>query len=221
VRKDFKIPKFHAMLHYVESIRLFGTTDNYNTETFERLHIDFTKEGWRASNRRDEFPQMIRWLSRQEKIAAFHRHVAATPVNAYATGSPPSASSIPRKPPISIAKNPSHEHSPLKVVEDLHCALDFTHYLKVFMNKITNSSLRPSQLDQANLPFTRVNVYDCFRFHPESIQDEEVDKDIVKAIRTSKRLPQGRFDTVVVMVNEEAESTALKGRISQLATDAG
>jgi len=71
VREDFNIPKFHSLLHYITSIKLFGTTDNYNTELFERLHIGFAKEGWRASNRKGEFPQMINWLSRHEKIAAF------------------------------------------------------------------------------------------------------------------------------------------------------
>jgi hypothetical protein len=68
IREDFNIPKFHSLLHYIDSIRLFGATDNFNTEMFERLHIDFAKQGWRASNKRDEFPQMISWLSRQEKI---------------------------------------------------------------------------------------------------------------------------------------------------------
>ncbi|KAJ7255168.1 hypothetical protein C8J57DRAFT_982129, partial [Mycena rebaudengoi] len=71
VRTDFNIPKFHSLLHYVDSIEHFGTTDNYNTEMFERLHIDFAKNGWHASNRRDEFPQMIKWLGRQEKISSF------------------------------------------------------------------------------------------------------------------------------------------------------
>ncbi|KAF5378642.1 hypothetical protein D9757_006259 [Collybiopsis confluens] len=71
VRSDFNIPKFHSLTHYVASIRWLGTTDNYNTEMFERLHIDFAKEGWRASNKRDHFPQMVQWLSRQEKVAYF------------------------------------------------------------------------------------------------------------------------------------------------------
>ncbi|KAJ7112281.1 hypothetical protein C8R44DRAFT_833175 [Mycena epipterygia] len=76
VRNDFNIPKFHSLIHYVDSIRFFGTTDNYNTEMFERPHIDFAKNGWRASNRRDEFPQMIAWLGRQEKIASFSTYQA-------------------------------------------------------------------------------------------------------------------------------------------------
>lgn len=71
VRDHFNIPKFHSLLHYADSIRWLGTTDNYNTEMFERLHIDFAKEAWRASNKRDHFPQMVKWLSRQEKIASY------------------------------------------------------------------------------------------------------------------------------------------------------
>lgn len=45
VQEDFNIPKFHSLLHYIESIENFGTTDNYNMETFEHLHIDFAKHG--------------------------------------------------------------------------------------------------------------------------------------------------------------------------------
>ncbi|KAF8900107.1 hypothetical protein CPB84DRAFT_1847369 [Gymnopilus junonius] len=39
IREDFNIPKFHSLTHYIESIKLFGTTDNYNTETFEQEKI--------------------------------------------------------------------------------------------------------------------------------------------------------------------------------------
>ena len=75
LHSDLNIPKFHSLHHYVQSIRFFGTTDNYNTEMFERFHIDFAKEGWRASNKRDTFPQMIRWLSRREKISLFDNYL--------------------------------------------------------------------------------------------------------------------------------------------------
>jgi hypothetical protein len=47
------------MQHYAECIRNFGTTDNYNTEMFEQsFHINYAKEAWRATNFRDELPQM-------------------------------------------------------------------------------------------------------------------------------------------------------------------
>lgn len=59
---NLNIPKFHSLHHYLDSIRRFGTTDNYNTELFERLHIDFAKRGFQASNKRDPFPQMVQWL---------------------------------------------------------------------------------------------------------------------------------------------------------------
>ncbi|KAH9987228.1 hypothetical protein BJV74DRAFT_878375 [Russula compacta] len=43
---NLNIPKFHFLDHYLLSIKLLGSTDNYNTEMFKRLHIDFAKEGW-------------------------------------------------------------------------------------------------------------------------------------------------------------------------------
>jgi hypothetical protein len=68
IREQFNIPKLHSLIHYKTSISLFGTADNYNTEQSERLHIDFTKDAYRATNHRDEFPQMTAWLERREKV---------------------------------------------------------------------------------------------------------------------------------------------------------
>lgn len=39
-----------------------------NTETSERLHIDYTKKAYRASSRREYFAQMTTWLQRQEAM---------------------------------------------------------------------------------------------------------------------------------------------------------
>lgn len=78
IRKHFNIPKIHAMVHYVESIRALGTADGYNTESSERLHIDFAKHAYNASNKRDHLPQMAIWLSRQEKIDRFCKYLAWT-----------------------------------------------------------------------------------------------------------------------------------------------
>jgi hypothetical protein len=35
IRDHLNIPKFHFLDHYIQSIKLLGTTDNYNTEMFE------------------------------------------------------------------------------------------------------------------------------------------------------------------------------------------
>jgi hypothetical protein len=47
---------------------LFGTTDNYNTEQMEHLHIDFTKDAYYATNHKDEYKQMTVWLECHEKV---------------------------------------------------------------------------------------------------------------------------------------------------------
>ncbi|KAJ7889434.1 hypothetical protein B0H13DRAFT_2341561 [Mycena leptocephala] len=57
-KKDFNIPKIHSLDHYVPLIRLFGTADGFNTESPERLHIDYAKNAYRASNRKDYIDQM-------------------------------------------------------------------------------------------------------------------------------------------------------------------
>src|SRR5438477_11325021 len=67
IQNNFKIPKLHSLQHYVSSIKLFSTTDNYNTQATDRLHIDYEKEAYRATNTKDEYLQMILWLERTEK----------------------------------------------------------------------------------------------------------------------------------------------------------
>jgi hypothetical protein len=42
--------------------------DSFNSELPEQLHIDFAKEAYRASNKRDYEEQMALWLQRQEAV---------------------------------------------------------------------------------------------------------------------------------------------------------
>jgi len=222
VRQDFHIPKFHSLLHYVDSIRLFGTTDNYNTEMFERLHIDFSKNGFRASNKRDEFPQMTRWLSRQEKLSYFETHHRTSSINPLPDPSGdismepnPTPTPNPMKPTISMSKHPTYPKSPIAVIKEKHNALDFNHYLKVYINQLLPQSecLHTSQLGGYKLPFGKLDVYNLFRFHPTAINDGDSEADIVKALRKSQTHPKGQFDTVVVMVKDTAESTGVEGML--------
>jgi hypothetical protein len=214
IRKDFNIPKFHSLLHYIEAIELFGTTDNYNTEMFERLHIDFAKHGWRASNQRDEFPQMIRWLSRQEKVISFEFHQkniqhTQNNINSDAVLRQPLAK---KKAIISIAKHPNFPSRQLSLIEDKHDAPYFIYCLKVFLNSFTTKKVPNRYLNESELPFKHVNVYNMFRFHPQGIHDEEEESDIVRAFPRSAQHPCGRFDTVIAIINETAESTGLAGK---------
>ncbi|KAI9446288.1 hypothetical protein H4582DRAFT_2108003 [Lactarius indigo] len=91
IRDNFNIPKLHFAKHYCCSIKLFGTTDNFNTEYTERLHIDLAKDAYAATNHKDKFPQMALWLERKEKMArldnrrilkmAIHPTVASAPID--------------------------------------------------------------------------------------------------------------------------------------------
>lgn len=75
VRNDFNIPKFHSMQHYVHSIRELCSADGDSTEGPERLHIDFAKLGYCASNRKQYVRQMTRWLERQEAVRRFELYL--------------------------------------------------------------------------------------------------------------------------------------------------
>ncbi|KAJ7737447.1 hypothetical protein DFH07DRAFT_753069 [Mycena maculata] len=71
IRKHFDINKLHKLKHYVDSIRSRGTADGFNTENTERLHIDFAKAGYRATNKVRYTRQMTVWLKRQEAVYKF------------------------------------------------------------------------------------------------------------------------------------------------------
>ncbi|KAG2737915.1 hypothetical protein P692DRAFT_20883099 [Suillus brevipes Sb2] len=75
VWEDFNIPKMHSMQHYVASIKSRGSADGFNTEFPERLHIDFTKNAYRAMNRKDYVIQMTRWLACQEAVDQFEAYL--------------------------------------------------------------------------------------------------------------------------------------------------
>src|SRR5277367_2380021 len=75
VREHFNIPKIHQMIHYAAAIQSRGSADGYNREASERLHIDYAKEGYRASNKKDYIKQMTVWLGRQEAVAQFRAYL--------------------------------------------------------------------------------------------------------------------------------------------------
>jgi Plavaka transposase len=68
IREHFNIPKLHNIQHYIDAIYSLGSADGYNTELPERLHIDYAKTAYLASNKRDFVEQMAIWLQRQEAI---------------------------------------------------------------------------------------------------------------------------------------------------------
>jgi hypothetical protein len=63
------IPKIHMLSHYAESICELGTTDGYNSEAPEQLHINYVKDSWRMSNHVNLLEQMVHYLQRKESWA--------------------------------------------------------------------------------------------------------------------------------------------------------
>ncbi|KAJ3753700.1 hypothetical protein EV360DRAFT_53021 [Lentinula raphanica] len=176
IRSHFNIPKFHSLLHYVDSIKWIGTTDNTNTEAFERLHIDLAKEGWRSSNKRDHFPQMISFISQKKGSSSIL---------------------------INIAKYPKEPRKKLEAIALLHGAPGFIGELKLFLNDLP-------------LNFATLEVWHNFGLTPLKVLDVS-EKELIKAQPISIREKASRFDTVLVMENERAQSTAVQGcRVGRL-----
>ena len=161
---------------------------------------------------------MIRWLSHQEKIIYFNNLIAAHQKSNTPTSSTSNASNtqvpVPasKKPPISLAKSPNYPNRPIQLIEQLHAAPYFGLHLKRYLNTFLDSSISNRSLESTPLPFHHVDVFNMFRFHPVSLHDEEEEHDLVKAMPLSKSLPAGRFDTVIVLDKDEAESTGMAGK---------
>jgi hypothetical protein len=119
-KENINIPKVHSLDHYELLIRLFGSADGFNTESPERLHIDYAKNAYRASNRKDYINQMTLWLERQEGVARFSAYLVwAHPPAPPAPPPPPNpgpATSIPitTEPPTEIL-TACHAYSMAKV----------------------------------------------------------------------------------------------------------
>ncbi|KAF9040173.1 hypothetical protein BDZ89DRAFT_1100216 [Hymenopellis radicata] len=78
VRKHFNINKLHNIKHYIDHIRSRGTADGFNTEATERLHIDYAKSAYRASNHREYTKQMTETLQRLAAVHRFHQYLQWT-----------------------------------------------------------------------------------------------------------------------------------------------
>ncbi|KAJ3818812.1 hypothetical protein F5880DRAFT_1625872 [Lentinula raphanica] len=173
VHDDLNIPKFHALQHYVEMIRFFGCTDNYNTEMFERLHIDYTKKGWRASNKREEFPQMTKWLSRQENVQSFQKELSWILEQQCIRHF--------QKFTLWLPKQPTAPGKAISAIELGHAVPFFSTNLKRYLAMLTPGSSRV-QVEGSlfkQLPFDHLDVYYSFKFSPETLDDERSIKDVV------------------------------------------
>ncbi|KIM51904.1 hypothetical protein SCLCIDRAFT_33078 [Scleroderma citrinum Foug A] len=66
----FNVPKIHSLIHYVAAIHALGSTDGYNTEYPEHLHIDYAKDAYHASNKQGIYHKTAYYAWRQLRQAA-------------------------------------------------------------------------------------------------------------------------------------------------------
>ncbi|KAG1732870.1 uncharacterized protein EDB91DRAFT_1238678 [Suillus paluster] len=160
VREHFNIPKLHQLSHYVQSITLFGAADGFNTELPERLHIDFAKDSYRASNKQDYEEQMALWLQCQEAVFLHSAYLDwlsqqprskspagltgchSNPYNFDADSDTDSESETPNLPatePLQathvLAKAPAHPHQSVGTIITAHGATEFLPALRSFLLK--------------------------------------------------------------------------------------
>ncbi|KAJ7604990.1 hypothetical protein FB45DRAFT_1149638 [Roridomyces roridus] len=213
VHSHFNLPKLHSCRHYIMYIRLYGTTDNYNTEYTERLHIDLAKDAYRSTNFKDEFPQMTAWLERKEKV---FRH--ETYIQWRVDGCPaPTASAsdhldagIVYERQLLMAKNPTVKSARIAQIHIAYGASLFRDALAQFITHLAHPTFSATEVranaSQLHLPFGSVQVFHRIKFttpDPYSAADKidsVVDSVHIQPNSTSHvgKLIPGRFDTVLV-----------------------
>ncbi|QRV97139.1 DNA-dependent ATPase [Ceratobasidium sp. AG-Ba] len=124
----FEINKLHSMEHYPELIIGLGAPDGLNTELPERLHIEYAKIAYRATNRKDFAQQMCVYLGRCDQIELFDRYLewAMSPQRTAFDSSPAALESPDARWELGIA--PTHEDIPsiLRGTVEAHWSLPHT-----------------------------------------------------------------------------------------------
>ena len=205
VRRQFNYPKVHSLLHYQSSITLFGTTDNYNTEQTERLHINTTKDAHRATNHKDEFPQMTTWVQRREKVEQHILFVAWRQRAQQEDGRNSEPIGPPKPVPraVRMSRNPSLKAISFNNLTDKYGAFGFQDALADFIARTNHPEASATALralaEDTLLPFRSVPVFHKIKF--VSTRDSDIIDTV--HVRPDQRDARGhlipaRFDTVIV-----------------------
>ncbi|KZV59232.1 hypothetical protein PENSPDRAFT_595854, partial [Peniophora sp. CONT] len=227
-RDQFNLPKLHVLAHYVDSIKLFGTPDNFNTSYSERLHIDYTKMAYRSTNRKDEYPQMTLWLIRREQIRAHRTHIKWRLQNRPSLKSMPRAP-LPGAPKLKkpIATNASEEYVSFAKAERLYGAENFERTFSETITKakypaLTNNQVKTIAATLA-LPFHSVSAFHRLKFwHADALDREgELVQELPDSVKarpayrdTQRRRAEGTFSTA--LVDERGKGDKKDFRIGQV-----
>jgi hypothetical protein len=225
--EHFNMAKIHSLIHYGPSICLFGTTDNYNTEQTERLHIDFLKIAYDATNHKDEYSQMTTWQERHEKVQVHDSYIKwrqrsnQERVLIPASIGPP----CPGAHILKMALNPTLKSVLFDNLAYKYGAIDFQDALADFIawtnNPIASGASLSALAADTLIPFCMVPVHHRFKFMNED-GSEIVDSILVRLEQKDAHghLIPSRFDTILVhgktasqdfMHGNDGESLKYKG----------
>ena len=128
---------------------------------------------------------------------------------------PPKPTLLSQRPVPRVAKFPPFPSRHLTTIETKFKAPHFSHKLKEYLNKFTLNPASRSTLPNYPLPFQHVDIYSQFKFNAHSLWEESDDPVYepmtVKALPISEANPHGRFDTIVALWNDDAESMGVVG----------
>jgi len=190
-------------MHYGPSITLFGTTDNYNTEQTERLHIDFTKEAYCATNHKDELPQMTTWLCQHKKV---QQHVALVRSRQEPDQQHGPSVKIIGPPQPGAQSLKMTQHPSIKAVSfELYGAVRFQDALGEFIARINypgaSGNALHARATNTLIPFCLVPVFHKVKFTSNNVEPVEI-VDVIHVQPEQKdthgRIIPPRFDTVLV-----------------------
>ncbi|KAJ3554685.1 hypothetical protein NM688_g2979 [Phlebia brevispora] len=205
VRQDFDIPKLHyCTKHFRQQIEFFGTTDNFNTEYTERLHIDFAKEAYRASNKKNEYPQMTLWLERKEKVLRHAQYISWVQ-----NGRPPFETMNPlhrhHTSHIKMARHPSRKAAvTFEQLGTQYGATQFRECLSRFIAEHNHPEASTAELNYIAstqpILFHKVRVFHKARFweHDFPLYRHASDQYDVIHVRPARGNVPGRFDTALI-----------------------
>ncbi|KAF8271640.1 hypothetical protein EI94DRAFT_1538505, partial [Lactarius quietus] len=208
IHEDFLIPKVHSMLHYQSSITLFSTTDNYNMEQSERLHIKLPKGGYLASNCKDVYLQMTAYVERCEKLQKHCKFIQWRQDNAQAA----TCISMPIALPIAQPRHPkmtlhlTSKAVSFKTLAEKYGAVEFQDALADYIASINNPGASAANLQgQASdtlIPFRTVPMYHRIKFvSPSNTENTEIINSVIvqpEHFDTQGQIVPVRFDTILV-----------------------
>ncbi|KAL0563195.1 hypothetical protein V5O48_018880 [Marasmius crinis-equi] len=232
IRPHFRLPKLHFLNHYVWKIKHFGSLDNSNTEYTERLHIDMTKDAYRASNRKDEYVQMTKWLDRKEKVL---RHanflawrIAGCPLMPrHENWLPPTLVRTPRL--LELPKHPTTRSITVSKAERSYSAPYLLPSLARLIRQLCAAPHGASRsrraedetLEEVNRIVTTLSAFSIIRFvHHDPITELKQTIDSIRAQpgrkdRRGRPVP-GRFDAALVRVLSNEKNPLKAHRVGQV-----